>query len=199
MSEPVPIIRKFNPIRRLIFLISLMAFMCVCMRTLRFTLEGLNLAFIGLFFLLPFFAIKPALRLRSWAKIMTFVLLIPVIGFSVFDLLGMAACDIPDAVNHVPLSEEICTLKQGHYSVRLAREETAGGAIGPHGVSLEQRRTIVPGIFAVKYLDYFEGANEGSISFVGPARVALYIPIAGYYQNQRNVRREYALKPWLYF
>jgi hypothetical protein len=71
--------------------------------------------------------------------------------------------------------------------------------VGPHGVSLEQRRAILPGIYAVRTLDYFEGAREGNISFIAPERVSLYIPVAGYDQNQENVRRVYALKPWLYF
>jgi hypothetical protein len=66
-------------------------------------------------------------------------------------------------------------------------------------VSLEQRRTILPGIYAVKSLDYFEGASEGSISFVGPDRVSLFIPIADYKQDQKSVQRMYSLKPWLYF
>ena len=90
-------------------------------------------------------------------------------------------------------------LQQGQYSVHLAWVETAGGAVGPHGVSLEQRRTILPGIYAVRDLDYFEGASEGNISFVGPDRVSLYLPIAGYNKDQKDVRRTYSLKPWLYF
>jgi len=114
-------------------------------------------------------------------------------------LSAMAACDIPDAVKHVQLSRELCRLQHGGYSVHLAWEETAGGAIGPHGVSLEQRRSILPGIYLVKSLEYFEGAREGTLSWTGPDRVALFIPTSGYYQNQKNIRREYSLKPWLYF
>jgi len=121
------------------------------------------------------------------------------LAFSVVGLFGIVACDIPDAVSHRQRSRELYSLQQGQYSVRLAWEETSGGAIGPHGVSLEQRRTIVPGIYAVKFLDYFEGANEGRISFVGPDKVSLYIPIAGYDRDQKNIQRVYSLKPWLYF
>jgi hypothetical protein len=199
MSDSAPSKLSFTPARRLVLLTALMAFMYLCMCTLRFTLAGLNLAFVSLFILLPFFAVKPALRLPRWAKIVTFILLWPMLTLSAILLLGMAACDIPAAVNHRQLSRELCTLHQGQYSVHLAWEETAGGAVGPHGVSLEQRRTILPGMFAVRSLDYFEGATEGSIAFAGPDRVSLYIPIAGFDQDRKNVQREYLLKPWLYF
>jgi hypothetical protein len=126
-------------------------------------------------------------------------LLSPLFAMTFFGLTSMAACDIPDAVNHAQLSRELCTLYQGQYSVRLSQDETSGGAIGPHGVSLQQRRKIVPGLYAVRFVDWFEGASEGTISFEGPNRVSLYIPVAGYHQDQEEVRRVYVLKPWLYF
>jgi hypothetical protein len=188
-----------KPFQHLVLLIVLMAFMGLCMRTLRFTHTGLNIAFGCLFLLLPLFAIKPALRLPRRAKIVTLMLLMPLLAFSSVCLLGMAACDIPDEVNHRQLSRELCTLQQGQYSVHLAWEETSGGAVGPHGVMLEQRRTILPGIYAVKSLDYFEGATEGRLSFVGPNIVSLYIPVAGYRHDQRSIQREYSLRRWLYF
>ena len=200
MSDSVSSSRRgANPVRRLAFLSALMVFMYFCMRTLRFTHAGLNLTFGCLFLLLPFFAIKPALQLPGLAKIITLVLLVPLSALSVVGLLGMVACDIPAAVNHRQLSRELCTLDQGQYSVHLAWEETAGGAVGPHGVSLEQRRGILPGIYAVRHLDYFEGASEGRLTTVGPNRFELYIPIAGYYRDQKDVHRAYTLKPWLYF
>lgn len=191
--------RRSNPVRRLVFLTALTVFMYLCMRAFRFTNAGLNPAFGCLFLLLPLFAIKPALRLTRWVKIVTLSLLMPLLAFSVVGLSAMVACDIPDAVNHRQLSRELCTLHQGQYSVHLAWEETSGGAVGPHGVILEQRRTILPGIYAVKYLDYFEGASDGSLSFVGPDKVALYIPIAGYDRDQKNIQRVYSLRHWLYF
>ena len=200
MSGSVPWNRSSNPVRRLVFLAALMVFMYLCMRSFRFTNAGLNLAFGCLFLLLPLFAIKPALRLpRWWAKIVILTVLMPLLAFSLVGLSAMVACDIPDAINHRQLSRELCTLHQGKYSVHLAWEETSGGAVGPHGVILEQRRTILPGIYAVKYLDYFEGASDGSLSIAGPDKVSLYIPIAGYDRDQRNIQRVYSLRPWLYF
>jgi len=167
------------------------------MRTLRFTHHGLNVAFV--FLSIPLFAVRPALRLPRWPKTLTLALLMPLSAFSVVGLLGMVACDIPAALSHRQLSRELCALQQGQYSVHLAWEETAGGAVGPHGVSLEQRRSILPGLYVVKSLDYFEGASKGTLSWLGPDRVSLYIPIAGYDRDQKNVQRVYSLKPWLYF
>jgi hypothetical protein len=54
-------------------------------------------------------------------------------------------------------------------------EETAGGALGPHGVGLEQRMFVVPGIYLVRYLDYFEGASKGSLSEEGADIIRLHI------------------------
>lgn len=199
MSSSVPTNPASRPVWRLIILVALSVFMYLCMGSFRFTHHGLNLAFGCLFLLLPFFAIRPALRLPRWPKIAALTLLTPMLAFSVLGLSGMAACDIPDAVNHVQLSRELCTLQHGEYSVHLAWEETAGGAIGPHGVSLEQRRSLLPGMYLVKTLDYFEGASEGTLSWAGTDKVSLYIPVVGYYGNQKNIRREYSLKSWLYF
>jgi len=199
MSATVPADLRSKPVRRLAFLAGLMIFMYLCVRTLGFTHHSLNVAFATALLSLPLFAIRPALHLRGWPKILTLTLLTPLLVIAGPRLLMMATADIPNAVNHLQLSRDLCTLQQGQYSVHLLWEETSGGAVGPHGVSLEQRRNILPGIYAVKYLDYFEGASEGSLTFVGPNKVALFIPIAGYYQDQRNIRQVYSLKPWLFF
>jgi hypothetical protein len=199
MSGSAPSDPSSNPVRCLIVLAALAVLMYLCTRTFRFTHDGLNIAFGCVFLLLPFSAIKPALRLPRWGKITTLALLAPVLTFSLLGLSAMVACDIPDAVRHVQLSRELSTLQHGEYSVHLAWKETAGGAVGPHGVSLEQRRSILPGIYLVKSLDYFEGASKGTLSWAGADRVALFIPTAGYDQNQKNIEREYSLKPWLYF
>jgi hypothetical protein len=199
MSDSVKSNRGFRPVRRLAVLAALMIFTYLCMRTLRFTSDGLNIAFGFLFLVIPVFAIKPALRLPRRAKIATFTFLVPLLAFSLMGLSAMVACDIPDALNHRQLSRELCALQQGQYSVHLVWEETSGGAVGPHGVSVEQRRNILPGVYAVRFLDYFEGATEGSLSFAGSNRVSLNIPISGYNQNQRNIQRVYSLRRWLYF
>jgi hypothetical protein len=198
MNSPNPA-NDPNPARHLAVLVVLAAFMYLCASTLRFTHDGLNLAYKFLFLLLPFFAIKPALQLRRWPKVISLVLIVPLSSLSSCGLLGFCACEIPAAVNHRQLSRELCTLQQERYSVRLAWEETAGGALGPHGVSLEQRRDILPGMYLVRPLDYFEGASEGTLSWAGKDRVLLNIPVSRHDLDQKNVRHVYSLKPWLYF
>jgi hypothetical protein len=54
----------------------------------------------------------------------------------------------------------------------------------------------VNGLYAVKPLDYFDGASEGSLSTTGPDRIQLQIPRTDRHQE---VHRVYSLKPWLYF
>lgn len=199
MSGSILETRTSNPVRRLAALAAMMVFMYVCSCTLRFTRNALNLAFEAVFYLLPVLAITPALRLRRSIKITTLILLAPFLALSFFGLSFMAACDVPDAIKHVKLSRELCTIQQGRYSVRLSWDETAGGAIGPHGVSLQQRRDLLPGLYAVRFVDWFEGANEGAISSEGPNKVSVYIPVAGSHHDRKGIRREYSLKPWLYF
>jgi hypothetical protein len=63
-------------------------------------------------------------------------------------------------------------------------------------VTLEQRMIVLPGLYAVKPLDYFERASEGSLSAAGPDRIELHIPKTNLHQE---VDRVYSLKPWLYF
>jgi len=170
-----------------------------CMGRFRFSFEGLNLAFGTLFLLLPFAAVKSALRLSRWAKMMTLILLVPALAISVLGLSALVACEIPSAIGHVQRSRELCTLQHGDYSVRLSWDETAGGALGPHGVSLQQRRRILPGLYLVKFVDYFDGASAGTLAWTGSNRIALFIPISGYDRDQKNIHRQYVLKPWLYF
>jgi len=98
------------------------------------------------------------------------------LGLLLSAVLAYVTSDIPAAVEHRQMSRELGTVQQGGYSVHLAWRETAGGALGPHGVLLEQRRTVLPGLYAVRFLDYFEGASEGSISIAGRDRIELHIP-----------------------
>ena len=74
--------------------------------------------------------------------------------------------------------------------------ETAGGALGPHGLSVEQRMFIAPRLYVIKNLDYFEGAHEGSLSAKGTDNVRLHIPKSG---SHAEVERIYPLKHRVYF
>jgi hypothetical protein len=148
----------------------------LCIRTLRFTNDGLNIAFGCAFLLLPFLAIRPTLRLRGLPRALAVFFLAPVLAISLFSLFTIAVFDIPAAVRHAELSRELGSVRQGHYSVHLLWEETAGGALGPHGVGLEQRMFIVPGLYIVKHIAWFDEAYQGSLSAEGLDKVRVRIP-----------------------
>jgi len=147
-----------NPVRQLVVVAALIALGYVCIRTLRFTNDVLNLAFVCAFLLVPFLAVRPVRRLGRWPKVFTTIVLVPLLALSSLCLLLVATCNVPAAARHRELSRELSSVRLGPYSVHLLWQETAGGAVGPHGVGLEQRMFIVPGLYIVKHLDYFEGA-----------------------------------------
>ena len=187
---------RLKALRRLLFLAALMGLGYLCTRTLRFTNDFLNIAFVCSFFLIPFLAAGEALRLGGWLKIVTTILLVPLLALSMVSLLLTVSCYLPDAIGHVERSRELAWVQQGNYSVHLLWNETPGGALGPHGVLLEQRMPIVPGLYLVKPLDYFEGASHGSLSAEGTDPVRLHIPKSN--QNE-EVNKVYSLKRRVYW
>jgi hypothetical protein len=188
--------KRFNPAFQLAALALLMVAMYGCMRTLRFTNDWLNLAFEGFFLLIPLLAIAVASRMSRRAKTWTLVFLTPLGLLSLGGILVFATSEIPAVAEQRQLSRELSAVQQGRYSVHLAWEETAGGALGPHGVGLEQRMFIAPGLYVVKYLDYFDAEHEGSLEAVGEHEIIVHIPrISGH----DKVDRVYSLKPWVYF
>ena len=187
---------RCRALRQLVLVAVLTALGYLCIRTLRFTSDGLNVAFVCIFLLIPFLAVRPVNRFRGWAKMLATVFMAPLWTLSVLLLLLQATCDIPDVVRHVERSRELGSVQQGHYSVHLLWQETAGGAVGPHGVGLEQRMFITHGLYVVKHLDYFEGVSKGSLAAEGTDKVSIHIPKSNMHPE---VDRVYALKPRVYF
>src|SRR5436190_9608125 len=91
---------RSRAIRQLLIVAALMGLGWICMRTLRFTNAGLNLAFGCGFLLLPFFAIRPVLRLRRWPRVLFLSVLTPVLALAMLALLFTMGCDIPAYVQH---------------------------------------------------------------------------------------------------
>jgi hypothetical protein len=169
----------------------------LCIRTLRFTHEGLNLIFFCAFLLTPFLAIRPVLRLGRWPKLLGTIFLTPLLLLSLLLLLFSAACG--NFGRHPELVRDLSTVQQGRYSVHLVRDAT-GGALGPHGLSVEQRMTVAPGLYLVKYLDFLDGAYEGSLSAEASGKVGVHIskgmPLGRWEHGGDKV---YSLKPCVYF
>jgi hypothetical protein len=193
---PTPANDRRSALKRLSIVAALMAIGYLFTRTLRFTNEALNLSFVCLFFLLPFFAINPVLRLRRWPKLAALIFLVPLLAISMVCLLVTATCEIPAVVERRELSREVATLRMEHCTVHLLWKETAGGAVGWHGLGLEQRMVVVPGLYLVKHLDDFEGVNKGSLALEGADKVRLRIPKSG---SHEEVDKVYALKRRVYF
>lgn len=187
---------RLKALRRLLFLAALMGLGYLCTRTLRFTNDFLNIGFVCSFFLIPFLAAREALRLGGWLKVVTTILLVPLLALSMLALLLTVGCDLPAAVEHREMSRQLACVQQGNYSVHLLWKETAGGALGPHGVAVEQRMFIVPGLYVVKGLDYFESAYQGSLSAEGPGTVRLHIPKSN---EHEEVDKVYSLKRRVYW
>jgi len=183
-------------LRTLLAMAVLMGLGYLCIHTLRFTNDLLNLAFVCSFFLIPFLAARAALRLGGWLQVVTTILLFPLLALSMLALLRTVGCDLPAVVEHREMSRELACVRQRNYSVHLLWNETAGGALGPHGVALEQRISVVPGLYFVKTLDYFEGANQGSLSAEGADIVRLHIPKSS---EHEEINKVYSLKRNVYW
>ena len=130
MKEFVPSSRPLNPVSQFIGLAALMASMYICACVLRFSNNWLNIVFACLFFLIPFLAVRSALRLGRWAKVVAAVVFAPILTMSLVSLSMLAIFDIPAEVGHRQLSRELGDVEQGHYSVHLAWEESAGACWG---------------------------------------------------------------------
>lgn len=194
MIEPTDDRRK--AVIKLLLIVALVALGYLCARTMRFANQWFNLAFQCGFWIMPFLAIKQVRRLNPWPKIFAGLVLTPVLAFASFALLATVSCDIPAAAKKIELSRELSSFSQGSYSIHLLDEETAGGAVGPHGLSLEQRMFILPGLYMVKSVAYFEDATQGNISAEEPDKVRLHIPKVG---PQEEVDQVYTLKSKVYF
>ncbi len=95
---------RLKTLRRLLLLAALTGVAYLCTRTLRFTNDFLNIAFVCSFFLIPFLAAREALRLGRWLKLVTTILLVPLLAVSMVSLLLTVSCYLPDAIGHVERS-----------------------------------------------------------------------------------------------
>lgn len=180
---------------QLLMIAALMGIGYACIQTLSFANETLNFFFVCAFYSLPLLAIRPMLRLRARPRFWGFVLLTPLLLLSSCGLLFTVACDGPgwSATRTEPLQ----SFQLGNNTVQLQRYER-GGAVGVHGLNLEQRRLLVPGLFVVRSVDFFDNAYEGSLTVEGPYKVRVHAK-GSYSNNDYEVDKVYFLKPWVYF
>jgi len=166
-----------------------------CTRTLRFTVDVLNLIFHCVVYTIPFLAIRPVLRLHRRPRIWGLILLSPLLLLSSLYLLGTVVFEgLLGATEH---REPLQTFQQGSSTIQLQDYEY-GGSVGVHGLNLEQRRLIVPGLYLVRSVDFFDDAREGTLSVEGPYRVRVHAK-GNYDSNDYQVDKVYDLKSWVYF
>jgi hypothetical protein len=184
----------WNSVLQLLFIAAVLVVGYTCMRTLSFTVWALNFSLQCAVYAIPLLAVVPVLRLKLRARIWGLILLGPLFLLTSFLLLGTVVFD--GLLGGRERKEPLQTFQEGSSTIQLQRYEN-GGAVGVHGFNLEQRRLIVPGLYIVRSVDFFEWAREGTLSAEGPYRVRVHAK--GGYSKDYEVDKVYSLKPWVYF
>jgi hypothetical protein len=186
---------KANAVRQLLVIAALLVIGYCCNGRLRFSSDILDSIFACAFYAIPFLAIRPVRRLQVWPRILGLILLTPLLLLSSFFLLGTVVFD--GLLGGRERTQPLQTFQQGSNTIQLQRYEHGGG-VGVHGLNLEQRRLIVPGLYMVKSVDFFDSAKEGTLSVEGPYRVRVRAR-GNYDDNDYEIDKVYYLKPWVYF
>jgi hypothetical protein len=184
-----------NSVLQLLVIAALMVIGYACIHTLRSTVGAFNFFFVCGFYVIPFFSIRPILRLSLRPRIFGLILLSPFLLLSSFLLLFHIVSVGPGWATE--FTQSLQTFQQGSCTVELERY-ASGGAVGIHGLNLEQRRLIFPGFYLVKSVDTFDSAWEGTLSVEGPYKVRVHAK-GNYSSNDYQVDKVYDLKPWIYF
>lgn len=169
----------------------------LCITALRFTHEWLNFIFACAFLLLPFLAIRPVFRLGGWSGRIGVIVLTPMLAISLVFLSFNLACG--NFGRHPELVRDLSTIEQDGYSVHLIRD-TSGGALGPHGLIVQQRRTVVPGLYLFRSVDFLNHATDGTLTAATPDGVRVHVSKAeaGSIWNVKS-DAAYSLKRHVYF
>jgi hypothetical protein len=180
--------------RRLLVLAVVMVLGYTCIGRLRFTVGALNQIFIYAWLLVPFLAIRPVRQMHRWPRTVGFVLLIPLLLLSSFLLLGNL---VLGSGGREERTQPLQAFQQGSSTIELGQYEN-GGAVGVHGIYLEQRRLILPGLLLVKPIDFFDSAQKATLSLDGPYTVRVHAE-GNYYSYDFRADKAYSLKPRVYF
>lgn len=189
MPESTGEVRDSVP--KLLILAGIIGIGYACISAFRFSVDALNSIFLYAYFLVPFLAIRPTLRLPQRFKTLGLVLLTPLLVFSSVSLLMRLVG------GRLERSQQLQSFQQGSSTVQLIRFSN-GGALGVRGVYVEQRRLAVPELYLVRSIAFFDHAKEASLSVEGPSGVRVRAR-GNYYENDFVVDKVYSLKPWVYF
>ena len=162
----------------------------LCHDKLRFSSALLHLASFCVYHTLPFFAVRPVLHLHQRPKIVGLTLLSPILLVSSLLLLGRL-------VGFTERARTLQTVQIDGNTIELQRYEN-GGALGIHGINVEQRRSIVPGLYLVRSIAFFDDAKEAVFSMELPYVLKVHA-VGSYSSNDYQVDKTCLLKPWVYF
>lgn len=184
----------WKSVRQLLSLAIILVVGYLCIKMFRFSSRSLNFAFVWVYLLIPFLAIRPMRQLSKPFRVLGSLLLAPILLFSSGSLLVSVLDALYPGLKRV---EPLQTIQQGPSTVELIRYEH-GGAVGPHSIYLEQRRLIVPGLYLVKIVGAFSFAHEATLSVEAPYKVRLHAR-GSYDDPSLQIDAVYSLKPWVYF
>jgi hypothetical protein len=193
MTDPTKAVWKAG--RQLLVIAALMVIGYTCTRTLRFTINVLNLILDCAVYAIPLLALRPVLRLHRRPRIWGLILLSPVLLLSSLFLLGTVVFE--GLLGSREIREPMQTFQQGSSTIELQNYDYGGG-VGVHGLNLEQRRIIVRGLYMVRSVAFFDDAREGTLSLEGPDRVRVHAK-GNYHSGDYQVDKVYDLKPWVYW
>ncbi len=71
--------------------------------------------------------------------------------------------------------QELGRVDQQGYSVQLVRDGCGGAVVG-FVIFLDQRMSLLPGLYLKRSLDAFDGAYEGKLTVAGPNEIRVQIP-----------------------
>lgn len=124
---------------------------------------------------LPFFLIRPLLRLPFWGRTAGCVLLSPILLLALFFALATAACDSPRLRSDPRLHHDLGLLHFPGYQVRMHQDCSRGGATVGCYVDVWQEFQLAPGLQLRRRIDnaYHGG---GALERVGEHAIRVHLP-----------------------
>jgi len=160
-----------RPARKLLLLALAFIAGSACTQCLRFTHPVPNELFGAAVLSVPFLALRPLSQLPRIPKVIGRIALTPIFLFSLLTALSFVACgDLQLRSGQKSCMQELGRVDQQGYSVQLVRDGCGGAVVG-FVIFLDQRMSLLPGLYLKRSLDAFDGAYEGKLTVAGPNEI----------------------------
>ena len=198
-SVSQPVRGNGHPVLQLLFLFGLFLLGFGCFRYLRFTIQWLNYLFAFGVLCLPFATLRSIARLPKIPKVFGFIIISPILLVSLSLIAISVACDIElHPYTKDSCLQDLSQVEQAGYSVHLI-QDTCGGAIAGVSWEVEQRKTVLPGLYVFRPIDYLPVGDNGRISSTGADSIEVNIPYDERDALRPAIKRGYMLKRHVYF